>query len=145
MHTTNKKRRSHHTNPFLNQLFTDVFNVNINDIMGSDWAHTSPAVNIFETTDGYNLEVAAPGLSKSDFTVNIEKNVITISAEKEVTEERKVKRREFDFGKFSRKFTLPETVDTKAISAKHENGVLILSLPKKEEAKDTAPRTVDIS
>ncbi len=146
MHTANKKRRrQHHANPFFNQLFTDVFNLNVDDLIGSDFAQTKPAVNIFETNDGYHMEIAAPGLSKEDFTINLEKNVITISAEKEVTEtDRKVKRREFNFGKFSRKFTLPNTVNIQAISAKHENGILILALPKKEEAKDASPRTVEI-
>jgi len=148
MHTANKKRRhwrKHQNNQFFNQLFNDVLNININDIMGSDFAHTSPAVNIFEETDGYSMEIAAPGIAKEDFSINIEKNVITISSEKKEEEtERKVKRREFNFGKFKRQFTLPETVDTQAITAKHENGVLILSLPKKEEAKDDAPRKVNI-
>lgn len=145
MHTSNKKRRRHHkSNPFFNQLFNDVFSININDIMGSDWAQTNPPVNIFETNDGFSMEVAAPGLAKEDFVVNIEKNVISISAEKEADAERKVKRREFNFGKFKRNFTLPESINTEAITAKHENGILILNLPKKEAAKDTEPRKVEI-
>jgi len=140
-----RKSRHHNSNPFLNHLFNDVFNLNINDFVGADWAQTNPAVNIFELNDGYVMEVAAPGLAKEDFTVNIEKNMISISAEKATPEtDKKVKRREFNFSSFKRKFTLPETVNTQAITAKHENGVLSLTLPKKEEAKDASPRTVEI-
>jgi len=148
MHTANKRRRKRHDhgNPFFNQFFNDVFSVNLNDIIGSDFALNNPPVNIFETEEAFNMEIAAPGLEKEDFVINIEKDKISISAEKTAIEsERKVNRREFDFGKFKRTFTIPKTVDVNGISAKHEHGVLKLTLPKKEEAKDPAPRTVEIS
>lgn len=104
-------------------------------------------VNIKETDKGYNLEVVAPGFEKSDFKVNIDQDVLTVSAEKkeEVKEDadnnnrnEKHIRREYSFRSFKRSFTLDEKIDAGAIEAKYNNGVLTLNLPKKEVVKASA-------
>ena len=108
----------------------------------------TPAVNIIEGKEDYRIEVAAPGLDKADFRINIENNVLTISAEKEEKHEEKEERfmrREFNYTSFSRSFTLPESMDTEKVSAKHKDGVLNVVIPKKEEAKEKPARTINIS
>lgn len=106
-----------------------------------------PSVNIVEGKEDFRIEVAAPGLDKSDFKINVENNVLSISSEKEEkTEENEDRymRREFSYTSFNRSFSLPQTVDPEKISAKHENCVLTISIPKKEEAKVKPARQIEI-
>ena len=103
---------------------------------------TMPAVNITEDKDVYKIHVAAPGLDKKDFNIDVEGNMLTISSEKEETREEKedrLTRREYNYSSFSRSFTLPETVVTEKIEAAYEGGELKVILPKKEEAKKAMP------
>jgi len=111
---------------------------------------TVPAVNIHETENEYAIEVAAPGMSKDDFRVNLENNELTISSEKkdEKKEEKKgqYSRREFSYQSFHRTFTLPENqVNSDKIEAKYADGILRLTLPKKEEAKPKPARVIKIA
>src|SRR5438094_234434 len=102
---------------------------------------TMPAVNINENKDEYKISVAAPGLKKDDFEIDVEGNMLTISCEKEENREEKDgrhTRREYNYSSFSRSFTLPEDVNKDRIAAAYEDGVLKLTLPKKEEAKKAA-------
>lgn len=102
---------------------------------------TIPAVNISEERDNFLVSLAAPGMTNEDFRVDVEGNILTISAEKEQTKEESVNgfnRREYNFSSFSRSFTVPEDVKTDSIAAKYENGILVLTLPKKEEVKRAA-------
>ncbi|HVX25048.1 MAG TPA: Hsp20/alpha crystallin family protein [Parafilimonas sp.] len=97
-----------------------------------------PAVNITEVDGQYNVSVAAPGMKKEDFKIDLDGDLLTISAEKEETKEEKDKhynRREYNYSSFSRSFTLPEGVKHDKIEAKYEDGVLKLSIPKSENAK----------
>ncbi len=98
-----------------------------------------PAVNIAENNNDYKVTVAAPGLKKNDFKINVDGNLLTISAETEETKEEKdderYTRKEYNYSSFSRSFTLPDEVNMEKIEASYENGVLSLVLPKKEEAK----------
>jgi len=125
----------------LNPLFTDVFDSIINDKFFSDkYITKTPAVNIAETENDFQIELAAPGLSKEDFKINVEKNILTVSAEKKAEAEtesvdKKYSKKEFSYGTFKRTFTLPETVDYSKIEAAYNNGILNLSIAKKEEAK----------
>jgi HSP20 family protein len=108
----------------------------------------TPAVNIIENKDDYRIEIAAPGLDKADFKINLEDNVLTISAEKEEKQEEKDEhfmRREFNYSSFSRSFTLPDYLDAEKISAKHKDGVLNVMIPKKEGSKGHPSRTIKIS
>lgn len=97
-----------------------------------------PPVNITETENAYLLEVKAPGFDKSDFKVNLDGSLLTISTEKKEDkkeETAKFIRREFNFKSFKRSFTLDEKIDGEKIDAKYENGILKLELPKKAVAK----------
>jgi HSP20 family protein len=102
---------------------------------------TVPAVNITENTDDYQVSLAAPGLKKSDFTIDVDGNMLTISSEKEESKEDKDARhtrKEYSYSSFSRSFSLPEEVNQDKIDAVYEDGVLKLTLPKKEEARRKA-------
>jgi HSP20 family protein len=99
---------------------------------------TFPAVNISENKDYYNLSLAVPGLKKNDFKIDVEGNILTISSEKEESKEEndaQFTKREYSYSSFSRSFTLPEVVNREKIDATYEEGVLKLTLPKKEEAR----------
>ena len=110
--------------------------------------HSFPAVNVIESEDAFKIQLAAPGLKKEDFKVNVHENTLTISTEKkeENTEtEGNYTRKEFNFSTFKRSFTLPKTVDSEKIVATYNDGVLGLELPKKEEAKPKEPRLIEIA
>ena len=109
--------------------------------------HSFPAVNVIESEDAFKIELAAPGLKKEDFKVNIHENTLTISTEKKEESTETVEnytRKEFNFSTFKRSFTLPKTVDSEKIVATYNDGVLALQLPKKEEAKPKEPRLIEI-
>lgn len=120
-------------------MMKDIFNdfpTSFSKAVREDVLHFPP-VNILDKTTAYHLEIAVPGFEKSDFNVNLDGNVLTISTEKkaehdETTE--KMIRREFSYKSFKRSFTLDEKIDTEKIQAKYENGILKLELPKKEIA-----------
>ena len=129
-------------------LFFDDFPVR--DFFANTLKHNStwPAANVKESKDNYQIELAAPGLSKEDFNVNLDGDTLTISAERsnEKKEENvRYTRKEFRYQSFSRSFTLPETVNSEDIQATYENGVLQLTLPKKVEAAKEAVRTIAVS
>jgi HSP20 family protein len=107
---------------------------------GGSWGKvlTVPAVNITENKDNFQLSVAAPGLTKNDFTIDVEGNMLTISSEKEENREEKearYTRKEYSYTSFNRSFSLPEEVNQGKIEASYADGVLTVILPKKEEAK----------
>ena len=109
-----------------------------------------PAVNIHESAENFIVEVAAPGKSKEDFKIELDNDVLTISAEDKIEKETSEKngkytRREFSYSTFKRAFSLPDTVDNSKIAANYNNGVLEIALPKKEEAKVQAKRMIEIS
>lgn len=107
-----------------------------------------PAVNIKETNDSFELDMAAPGLDKKDFAVTVENGLLTISSKKEEETQEKDKgytRREFSYASFSRTFSLPEDVNQDEVTAAYNNGVLRVTLPKSEYAKTKPGRTIKIS
>ncbi len=108
-----------------------------------------PAINVVETKTAFNIEVAAPGLDKKDFKIKIEKNTLEISAEKEIKTEEKDKdskflRREFGYTSFSRTFNLPAHADADKITAAHKDGVLTISIPKKEGLEKNDTKQIEI-
>ena len=106
-----------------------------------------PAVNIIEHKDEYLVSLAVPGLKKDDFKINVEGNMLTISSEKEENKEEKDKkftRKEYNYSSFSRSFTLPEEINKEKIDAKYEDGVLKISLPRKEETKKNNPKHISV-
>lgn len=106
-------------------------------------------MNIKESTDAFEVELAAPGLEKKDFNIELNNDILTISSERKIENETKegqqFARREFSYQSFSRSFTLPNTVDNDKIKAKYDNGILRVSIPKKEEAKPKPVKQIDIS
>ena len=133
-------------------LFNEFFNrefLNWGDTNFSNTGTTLPAVNIKERADDYEVEMAAPGMKKEDFKVELDGNLLTISSESQQEEENmdeKFTRREFSYQSFQRSFALPkDVVDAENINARYENGVLRLSIPKKEEARPKPPRKITIS
>jgi HSP20 family protein len=107
-----------------------------------------PSVNIIEGKDDYRIEVAAPGLEKKDFSINLDNNVLTITSEKEdrsEEEKERYMRREFSYSSFKRSFSLPQSVDAGNITATHNNGVLNITIPKKEDAKVKPAKQIEIS
>lgn len=97
-----------------------------------------PAVNIVETNDAYELEFNVPGRKKDDFKITVDKNILTVSFEKKEENKEEGKqfiKREFVMQSFNRSFTLDEKINADDINAKYENGLLLLTLPKKEEVK----------
>ena len=138
------------TNPraFFPSVMEDFFKP---DFMGGtqSFSSTIPAVNIKETETEFRIELASPGLKKEDFNIELDENVLSISSERKIESEEKNEngkytRKEFSFSSFKRSFTLPETVNEEDIKANYENGVLFLTLPKREEALPKPKRLIEI-
>ena len=134
-------------------LFDDFFNRDLFNWGQSNFSDTNttiPAVNIKETNDNYEVEVAAPGMTRKDFKVELDGNMLTIRSERSDEQENKqdenYTRKEFSYQSFVRTFNLPkDVVDSEKIQAKYSDGVLHLLIPKKEEAKQRPPRLIQIS
>lgn len=135
-------------NMFDDYFSRDLWNWGVNN--NSSTNTTIPLVNIKENSENFEVEMAAPGMNKEDFKVELDGTVLTITSEKrnenEVKEGERYSRREFSYQSFQRSFQLPkEVVDADKIEARYDNGVLRLVIPKKEEAKPKPPRMIQIS
>ncbi len=131
----NNGAKNHLSNVRYNDVFESVFN---DSFFKNTAAGKSPAVNIAETENQFQIELAVPGLKKEDFKINVDKDILTISADKktETAEEgKKYNKREFSYPAFTRSFTLPEAADQNNIEAEYTDGILKLHVAKKEEAK----------
>ncbi len=120
----------------------------LDSVFANETGISTPAVNVIETGDEFRIEVAAPGLEKKDFNIDLDGRMLTISSEKEFNKEEKEERfmrREFGYTRFSRSFSLPELVDVDKIKASHKNGILNISIPKMEQAKQKPPKQIAIS
>lgn len=107
-----------------------------------------PAVNVIDNDDDYIVEMAIPGMKKSDFDINIENQTLSISAESSTEnedQENNYTRREFGYASFKRTFMLPKTVDAEKISAKYTDGVLKIHIPKLDEAKKKPIKKIEIA
>jgi len=130
-------------------LFDEFLNGNLlpNYIEEGAWKST-PAVNIYESDEKFEIEIAAPGLEKEDFKIDLKNDYLLVYSEKkdkkEEKEKGKVVRSEFRYSSFQRSFALPKDIDATAINATHKNGVLIIELPKKVEQKDSSSRQIEI-
>ena len=129
-------------------IFNDFFDRDLFDLTNTSFMNsTLPAVNIKESKDDYLVEVAAQGMSKEDFKIELENNFLVISSEKEDKKEEEGKeftRREFSYQSFKRSFSLPKTIDEGKIKANYKDGVLKITLPKKEEAKEKPKKLITI-
>jgi HSP20 family protein len=134
--------------PYVPAYWDDFFNDSFFNKLNSKSSYGSrPAVNVSENDKGYTIEVAAPGIARDAFNLEIENDVLTISTENQESKEENEQnflRREFNYQTFKRSFQLPETVDQEQIKANHDAGILTLSLPKKEEEVQNAPRQIEV-
>ncbi|MFG6687070.1 Hsp20/alpha crystallin family protein [Mariniflexile sp. HNIBRBA6329] len=109
---------------------------------------TLPAVNVINSDNEFVIDMAVPGLKKSDFEINIDNHVLSIGVESKTENNEKTEnytRREFGYSSFKRTFTIPETVDADKISADYSDGILKIHLPKREEAKRKPVKQIKIS
>lgn len=133
----NNRTRNHA--PYFNNVFDSLFSEALNK---NYTINKVPGVNILESDTEYTIEVAAPGLEKADFQINLKKDTLSVWAEKKVedADQKKYSRKEFDYLSFARSFVLPETVDAEKIAAEYVNGILTISIGKKvnlePESKD---------
>lgn len=133
-------------------LFDDFFGRERFNWDNSNYSATSttvPSVNIRETGEHFEVEMAAPGMEKNDFKIELDGNTLTIRSHKEQEQKSETdgySRKEFSYQSFHRSFLLPkDVVDDNGIAARYENGVLYLRIPKQEQAKQKAPRLIEIS
>jgi HSP20 family protein len=143
-----KWNREDDNSPVFSNIWNNFLNRDMDDFYVNGMTLRTPSVNIIEGKEDFTIEVAAPGLLKEDFSVNIDHNLLTIEAKKELKSESKEERftrREFCYNTFRRSFTLPESIVQEEIDAKYENGILHIILPKKEEAKVRPSREIAIA
>lgn len=137
-------------------FFTDLFDsrrgaLNLNRLFKNDFMDTLeiPPINVKEQESTLDLELAVPGLKKEDFKITLEEGILTISSEKEESEEEEKNdyiRKEYSYNSFCRTFSLPETIDeNKDIKATYNDGVLKIVLNKKENLKAKSPKSVKVS
>ncbi len=139
------------TNKVFKPAYNDVFEsfFNADPFLSKSTLNRNPAVNIAESDNEFHIEIAAPGLKKEDFKINLEQNLLSVSAERkeektESDEAKKYNRIEYNYSSFMRTFTLPETADYAKITAEYKDGILLISVAKKEEAK-VLSREIEIS
>lgn len=133
---------------WLPELFENLFLENKLDALNNYETFSIPAVNIIENFPNFVVEIAAPGLSKEDFSIEVEEDTLKISSEKATQEEKNkdshYRKREFNYESFERSFKLSENIEIDKIQAKYENGILKVTLPKMEEKK-VLKKMVEIS
>jgi HSP20 family protein len=106
-----------------------------------------PSVNIRERAEDFVIDLAVPGMNKKDFNVEVDQNVLTVSGERKEEhgeENDRVTRKEFHYGAFKRSFNLPDSADSEAIKAEYKDGILTLTIGKREESKQKPKRQIDI-
>ncbi|MEH6762960.1 MAG: Hsp20/alpha crystallin family protein [Aequorivita antarctica] len=135
--------------PVWSNLFDEILNRDLPSFLSSNFntGITLPKVNIMETADSFMVEMAVPGLKKSDFQIELDNQVLSISTELKEEQEHKEEnftRREFGYSSFKRSFTLPKSVNDEEINATYNQGILNILLPKKEEAKQKPVRSIKI-
>lgn len=135
-------------NQFFPSFVDEFFGKELPTLFNVEYGFTKPSVNISESKEDFKIDVAAPGLEKEDFRINLNNNVLTVSSDKEEKKEEendKFMRREFSYLQFSRSFSLPISADTEKINASYKSGVLSIVIPKKEEAKAKPVREIAIA
>ncbi|MCK5137495.1 MAG: Hsp20/alpha crystallin family protein [Bacteroidales bacterium] len=132
---------------YWDDFFNDSFFKSVNTINCNG---TSPAVNVIEDEKEYRIDVAVPGMTRNEFRIDLDDDVLTISSEKKENDEEdesnnpRYMRREFSYSTFKRSFQLPDTIDQENIKASHDAGILTITLAKKEEVVQKAPKQIEI-
>jgi HSP20 family protein len=127
--------RTRNTAPYFNNVFDSLFS----DALNKNYSiNKVPGVNILESEQDYTIELAAPGLEKGDFQINLKKDTLAVWAEKKADDaaaKKNYSRKEFDYLSFARSFVLPETVDAEKIAAEYLNGILTITIGKKADVQ----------
>lgn len=139
IYATRRPRQRKHVGQFpFGSIFHDVVNAPMKDVVSEEKKkYTYPAANVVEFEDKFVLDLTVPGFKKKEINITVDKNELIISSDKEVNDEVKYARKEFEYGTFNRKFILPDDVDTDMINAKFTNGILTITIPKMEEVTPT--------
>ncbi len=131
-------------------FFPSFFNGYLNDNLFNNFVEGDlPAINVSENERAFNIELSVPGYKKEDIKIEVEKNVLKVSAQSEVNSEekdenQKIYRQEFRKSSFTRSFTIPESIDTESISAEQRDGVLQVTLPKMDKALEDKVKKIEI-
>jgi len=135
MTLVNFNNRTRNTAPYFNNVFDSLFS---DAVSKNKMVDKSPNVNIYENEAAYVIELAAPGLKKEDFQINLKKDTLSVWVEVKKDENQVIKdftRKEFDYSSFARSFNLPDTADGDNISAEYRDGILSINISKKDTAK----------
>ncbi|WP_293789960.1 Hsp20/alpha crystallin family protein [uncultured Pedobacter sp.] len=135
MTLVNFNNRTRNTAPYFNNVFDSLFS---DAVSKNKMVDKSPNVNIYENEAAYVIELAAPGLKKEDFQINLKKDTLSVWAEVKKDENQVAKdftRKEFDYSSFARSFNLPDTADGDNITAEYKDGILSINISKKDTAK----------
>ena len=135
MTLVNFNNRTRNTAPYFNNVFDSLFS---DAITKNKMVDKSPNVNIYENENAYVIELAAPGLKKEDFQINLKKDTLSVWAEVKKDDTQIAKdftRKEFDYSSFARSFDLPDTADGDRITAEYKDGILNINVSKKDDAK----------
>lgn len=137
--------------PYFGSFFDDFFSKDLFDWNTKNYTQmgaTLPSVNVKETEKDFQVELAAPGMKKEDFKIELNNHILSISSEKkeehEEKKEGKYTRREFNYSSFTRSFSLPESAQGEGIQASYKDGVLFVQIPKKEVAKTPPTHTIPV-
>ncbi len=132
----------------MNSVFDDFFRRGISDFFQNNWLTSSPSVNVSAEEGAYLIDLAAPGLHKEDFSIDLKDNTLIVKVsnrdKEEATEENYV-RREFNYSAFERQFQVPEDVDTEAINASYKEGILHITMPRVEGKEDEHIKRIEIA
>lgn len=139
----NKKNKD---SSLLPAFFNNYWN---NDFFNNFFDGGVPATNVVENKKEFKIQVSTPGLSKENFKIEVDKNILSIFAEKEIrkdekSDDEKILRHEFGYTSFSRRFSIPEGIDTENINATQKDGILQIVLPKMEKAKEDKVKKIEI-
>lgn len=137
------------SNSGLSTIFDDLFNSSFSDLVNADFVSTKPSVNIIEVDNAFKIQLAAPGLAKADFNVEVDKDQLIISSvvkeeKKEESDDKTFSKREFNYSSFKRSFHLSDNVDQESIDAVYKNGILTVTINKSEKAIEKEPQVISI-
>ncbi len=141
-------RQYNNTGKVLTNMLDELFNNSFSDIVGASVTDTVPSANIIDNEDGYTIELAVPGMTKKDFSIDVHDNKLTIMADTSTdskSEETTITKREFNFMKFSRSFQLSDDIDRSSISAQYINGVLAIGMKKLAPVEKETATTIKIN
>jgi HSP20 family protein len=145
MYTTRNGRPQNNLFPQIDSVLNEIFNTTINHATDERKSkYSQPSANVKEFKDRFEIYLAIPGYEKSEVSIKVEKDVLTIASEKENEVADKFKLKEYQYGVFSRKFKLPKTLDLSTVDATLRNGILTVSIQKRPDEVDNGPKEIKV-